>query len=154
MGAALIIGVGILAIEGYYVVQFYRGVSVSGNSSTPDTKQIASGGGGTTTSQFVNSSSSGQPSVTVFVHRSTPSNTSANSTYIDSPLINNKPDALLSITQNWNPRGKSGVYNNHPVGVWYDATRKKWAIFNQDRAKIPRGASFNVLVSGDSPTPK
>jgi len=45
----------------------------------------------------------------------------------------------------------SGVYNNHPIGVWYDGT--EWTIFNEDIDTIATGASFNVLVAGDkSPT--
>jgi hypothetical protein len=42
--------------------------------------------------------------------------------------------------------GGSGKYNNHPIGVWYDRDRSKWAIFNQDRAAMPVGADFNVAV--------
>lgn len=148
------IGLSVLAIEGYYVLHFYKNASTSSRADTSYTQQNFSGGGGTTTSEFVRGTSSGQPSVTMFIHQSTSSNTSANSTYIDSPLTNNKRDALLNVTQNWNPVGDKGVYNNHPIGVWYDKTRKKWAIFNQDRAKMPRGASFNVLVSRENSTSK
>ena len=33
------------------------------------------------------------------------------------------------------------------IGVWYEgANEKKWAIFNQDRAAIPGGAVFEVVV--------
>ena len=150
----MIIGVSVLVVEGYYVLQFYKDSSASSRPGTSYTQQNISGGGGTTASRFVNGTPSGQPTITMLVHQSTSSNTSANSTYIDSPLTNNKPDAILSITQNWNPKGPRGVYNDHPVGVWYDGTRKKWAVFNQDRARMPRGASFNVLVSGEPSTSK
>ena len=83
-----------------------------------------------------------------FVHRATPENVSDNSTYVDDPRTNGHPDAVLSVTQNWNPGG-GGTYNDHPVGVWYDAGAGKWAIFNQDRAAMPEGAAFNVVVSRD-----
>ena len=82
----------------------------------------------------------------VFVQRATPKNISANSTYIDNRRINGKPDAVLSVTQSWNPGGGDGTYNNHPVGVWYDRSRGRWAIFNQDRASMPKGAAFNVVI--------
>ncbi len=82
-----------------------------------------------------------------FVHRASPENTSENSTYLDDPLADGNPSAVLHVTQNWNPGGGDGVYNDHPVGVWYDAAREKWAIFNQDRAPIPDGAAFDVLVT-------
>jgi hypothetical protein len=82
----------------------------------------------------------------VFVHRATSENISANSTYLDNPLTNGNPNVILYVTQNWNPGGSGGTYNNHPIGVWYDAGRKRWAIFNQDRARMPTGAAFNVAV--------
>jgi hypothetical protein len=82
----------------------------------------------------------------VFVHRATSENISSNSTYLDNPLTNGNPNVILYVTQNWNPGGSGGTYNNHPIGVWYDAGRKRWAIFNQDRASMPTGAAFNVAV--------
>ncbi len=82
----------------------------------------------------------------VFVHRATPENITFNSTYLDNPLTNGDPDVILYATQNWNPGGSGGTYNNHPIGVWYDGSRERWAIFNQDREKMPDGAAFNVAV--------
>ena len=87
----------------------------------------------------------------VFVHRATAENISVNSTYLDNPLTNGNPNAVLYVTQDWNPGGSGGTYNNHPIGVWYDAGRKKWAIFNQDRANMPNGAAFNVAVLEELP---
>jgi hypothetical protein len=89
------------------------------------------------------------PSGLVFVHRATPENVSDNSTYIDDPRTNGHPDAVLSVTQNWNPGGLGGTYNAHPIGVWYDVVAEKWAIANEDRAAMPDGAAFNVVVSRD-----
>jgi hypothetical protein len=82
----------------------------------------------------------------VFIHHATPENTSANSTYLDTPLTDGNPNAVLMVTHNWNPGGGSGKYNDHPIGVWYYPDRGKWAIFNQDRAAMPVGADFNVAV--------
>ncbi len=84
---------------------------------------------------------------TVYVHRATAENVSDNSTYLDNPLINNNPNAVVSVTQNWNPGGGAGTYNDHPVGVWYDSNIKRWAVFNQDRAAMPEGAAFNISAS-------
>lgn len=82
-----------------------------------------------------------------FLHGANAGNISSNSTYLDIPAANANPDARITITQNWNPGGEeSGVYNEHPVGVWYDAGREQWAIFNQDRAPMPEEASFNVVL--------
>jgi sortase A len=86
------------------------------------------------------------------VHRAGSGNIDENSTYLDDPLINGKPRAILSVTQNWNPGGAGGTYNDHPVEVRYDAGRQQWAIYNTDDAAIPDGAAFNVAVSGVTPT--
>lgn len=88
-----------------------------------------------------------------FVHRATTANTEESRTYLDEPAINGKPDAVVSVTQNWNPGGGAGVYNDHPVGVSYDAERGRWTIFNEDGAPMPAGAAFNVAVAEGLPPP-
>lgn len=74
-------------------------------------------------------------------------NTVENYTYLDNRLTNGEPAAELTVTQNWNPGGGRGVYNNHPVEVVYDENLKQWAIVNGDGASMPRGAAFNVTVT-------
>lgn len=86
------------------------------------------------------------PGANVFVHTATSANITSNWTVIDHPLLNNKPDAKVLVTQNWNPGGVGGTYNNHPVGVFYSGSLQKWAIFNQDLAAMPVGADFNVMM--------
>ena len=82
----------------------------------------------------------------IFVHRATEENVSQNSTYIDHPTSNGNPDAILVVTPNWNPEGSPGIYNDHPIGVWYDFEAQRWAVFNQDLAEMPIGAGFNVRL--------
>lgn len=82
-----------------------------------------------------------------FIHRVTPANTVADSTYIDHPFANGNPDVDVEVTPNWNPGGSTGVYNNHPVAVKYDPKRKRWAIYNKDSAPMPDGVAFNVAIS-------
>jgi hypothetical protein len=91
---------------------------------------------------------------TVFIQRATPENISANSTYIDNPLTNGDPNVIIYVTQNWNPGGGTGTYNDHPVGVWYDPSAQRWAIFNQDRQAMPEGAAFNVAVLQEPTEPR
>ena len=81
-----------------------------------------------------------------FVHRATPENASESGTYLDNSLVNGKPDAALSVTQNWNPGGGNGVYNDHAVNVRYDEGRGAWEVFNEDGSELPAGAAFNVSV--------
>jgi hypothetical protein len=85
-----------------------------------------------------------------FVHRAGALNTAGNYTYLDNRLTNGEPDAVLSVTQNWNPGGGRGVYNDHPVDTVYDAKLRKWAVFNRDGAPMPKGASFNIAVPADA----
>jgi hypothetical protein len=82
------------------------------------------------------------------LHRAELVDTVGNATYLDDPLTNGRPGAVLSVTQNWNPGGGAGVFNDHPVGVFYDEDVDKWAIYNRDGAPMPAGAAFNVAVSG------
>jgi hypothetical protein len=88
----------------------------------------------------------------VFIHRATRENIEWQSTFLDHPLTNDNPNAILYVTQNFNPGGGGDkIYNDHPIGVWYDdrdddRDEHRWAIFNQDREAMPDGAAFNVAV--------
>ncbi len=81
-----------------------------------------------------------------FVHTANSENITKNWTTIDNPLCNNKPDAVLLVTQNW-----KGTYNPKPIGVWY--VKGKWTIYNQDRSAMPN-ATFNVAVLDKGTTKK
>jgi hypothetical protein len=83
---------------------------------------------------------------TTIVHTATAENSSAQVTWIDDARINGNPNALLTVTQHWNPGGTVGIYNEHAIGVWYDTAMQQWSIFNQDLATMPEGAPFNVLI--------
>ena len=86
----------------------------------------------------------------VAVHRAEPENTVDNETYLDHPLANDNPNAILSVTPNWNPGEVGGVYDDHLVGVRYDTDEKRWAILNQDLAQMPQSAAFNVFFSNSA----
>lgn len=82
---------------------------------------------------------------TVFVQTVTSANTSGYITYLNSPGLNGNPSANFLVTQNWNPGGSGGTYNNHAIGVWYDSLAGEWTIYNEDRSALPTGAAFNVV---------
>jgi hypothetical protein len=88
----------------------------------------------------------------VFLQRAFSSNTSGDSTYINNAATNGKPTVRLTVTQNYDAFGVCPcVFNNRNIGVWYDNSVGKWAIFNQDQSTPPLHAQFNVLVnSGQS----
>ena len=89
-----------------------------------------------------------------FIHAAAAANVVSNGTYIDNPLTNNRPDAILLVTPNWNPGGIStGTDHNHPIGVYYDARVGKWKIFNQDRILgFADNASFNIYAAPVGPS--
>ena len=135
----LVVGLGGLALVGlvlvvWVFVPFLRGDQDSDQRS------------GAMLSKQEESASGGTGFDATFIHRATRENISSNSTYLDNPLTNGRPNVVLYVTPNWNPGGGSGTYNEHPVGVWYDSNAQRWAIFNQDREAMPEGAAFNVAV--------
>ncbi|MGH9281003.1 MAG: DUF7452 domain-containing protein [Acidimicrobiales bacterium] len=87
-----------------------------------------------------------ETSPSLFVHRSSPASAAGNASVIDHPAVNGDPDVLLLVTPNWNPYGLGGVFNDRPTGVWYDGTRGRWTVFNQDLIAMPADAAFNIEV--------
>jgi hypothetical protein len=80
-----------------------------------------------------------------FIHTATAANKlSANGTDIDNAMCNGDANCLLQVTQKLNPSGI--VYNNSPIGVYYNTVRSKWEIFNENNTAIPTNAQFIVLV--------
>ena len=73
---------------------------------------------------------------------------SGDSSYFSSPLTNNNPNAKILISQVYNTKNTlgPGFYNNHNVGVWYDASVKEWAIYEEDGSTMPAGLHFNILI--------
>lgn len=39
------------------------------------------------------------------------------------------------------------VTNNHAVGLWFAPDTKRWYVYNEDKAPMPVGAKFNVVLS-------
>jgi hypothetical protein len=73
---------------------------------------------------------------------SSATNTAGHMMTLDNPALNGKPTLRLLVTQYF-----TGVYNPHPVGLFYDEARQKWMIANDDLAAIPVNANFNVMVA-------
>ncbi len=93
-----------------------------------------------------------EPGGDVFVHRATSEDIVGNETYVDYPSLNGNPEAIFSVTPNWNPGGGAGIYVNAPVDTRYDAGEEKWAILRKDLGPMPEGAAFNVVVSEGAAT--
>jgi len=78
-----------------------------------------------------------------FTHIAGAGNISGNWTTINNAATNLHPEMKLFVTPKYNP---NNIYENHPIGVWYNPLSGKWTIFNQDLAAMPSGAAFNVFV--------
>ncbi len=76
------------------------------------------------------------------VHVATGSNSVGNISFLEDPALNAHANALLQHTQNWMP---NFIYNAAPTGVYYEATRGEWGVFNQDGSPLSVGAAFNLL---------
>lgn len=82
-----------------------------------------------------------------FTHSASASSVGGHITTLSHPVLDGNPDARLVVTPRWNlTPGSSGVYDDHPIGVWYDGAR--WTIYHEDGAPMPLGASFDV-TAGD-----
>ncbi len=137
--AVFIVVVFLLVVNGFI---FYRyQLSSEGTTAEPvpeESEEIAAVPD-TTTGGSAPNPNFAEPVEAVFVHRAVPENTRANSTYLDHPLINGDPNAILYVTQNWNPGGGDGTYNSHPIGVWYGPNIQRWAIFKRSCSDAKRG---------------
>jgi hypothetical protein len=78
-----------------------------------------------------------------YITTATNANTIANWTN----LPTTDPNAIVFATGGW-----AGTYDNHAIGVWW--TGANWAVFNQDVAAMPLGATFHILPTAafSSPT--
>ncbi len=148
--AAFILGIVVLVVGVSYVYWSYTDFAAP-DAAVPGVVADRTSEAETTAGGSAFNVSALEPSETVFIHRATSESIAENSTYIENRLTNANPEAILFVTQNWNPGGEGGTYNDHPIGVWYDSDTQRWAIFNQDRAAIPAGAAFNVLVAVRDP---
>lgn len=79
-----------------------------------------------------------QPSDKAFVV--TASSISGHVGNLSNAALNGNANAKLLITQNY---GVSSVYNNNPIGLWYNGN---WTVYNQNNAAMPTNAQFNVVV--------
>jgi hypothetical protein len=81
-----------------------------------------------------------------FIHRATDENSRGDYTYISDPSIDADQNALVLVSPTSDQENLGTASYKHNIGVWYEAGARKWAIFNQDRAAVPAGATFKVVV--------
>lgn len=82
----------------------------------------------------------GAPS-SAFTVTSTAMTVSGDSLTLDHPLLNENGNTKV-FAQHYS----SGATWNHPIAVWYDTSRRRWKIRNEDGAAMPVGLTFSVRV--------
>jgi hypothetical protein len=91
-----------------------------------------------------------QAGVTVtshFVWTASSSNTSGDTSFISNGATNSQPGDLLFVTPNWDATGLCGcVYEQYPIGVWYDTSNHEWGVFREDGGTMPANEAYNVLA--------
>ena len=94
------------------------------------------------------------PGAGAFRHAADASNSAGSQTQLDDASVNDLPDQMLFVTQDY---GSSAVYNAHEIGVGYvpsSASTGSWHIINIDRSgtsAMPIGAGFSVYAQAASP---
>ena len=89
----------------------------------------------------------------MFTHTATDANSRDYYTYISDPAIDGDPNVVVLVVPSTDRGNDGDATYDHNIGVWYEgANEKKWAIFNQDRAAIPAGATFEVIIPPASET--
>ena len=82
------------------------------------------------------------------LHTAISGNMQGSTTKIDHPALNNNPDAIIYVTQNWNPGGGAGVFNEHKVSTYY--YNGKWSIYNEDNAGMIENSHYNIYIGASS----
>ncbi|MBK8660181.1 MAG: T9SS type A sorting domain-containing protein [Bacteroidetes bacterium] len=89
---------------------------------------------------------SGSPNA--FVH--TVSSVSAlPSTFLNNPVTDANPEAVLIVTHNYNPGGLGGMYNTVPVGVAIKSSAYPLIYHLDHSTPFDSAMSFNVLIADD-----
>ena len=124
-----------------------RAETGSGGPPTTDVENLTSEGTDVETLASEDTDAAAAEGASSFVHRATEENSRGDYTYIRHPAIDGDPDAVVLVSVSAG-RGDDGAENyGHNIGVWYDfEDRREWAIFNQDLAAVPAGATFEVVL--------
>lgn len=94
-----------------------------------------------------------RPGPNNFLHNVTNKNLGAEGSYIDSPVLNNNPNAQVSILQNHAPEVRSPfALNQGHAKAAYSSAAGRWYIYNADDKPLPIGCAFNVVVGSGGGT--
>jgi hypothetical protein len=118
------------------------GIGVKGQAVNSGTGVLATSGpfyNPTSSALTIDGSVKVTPLGPAFVHTSSLANVFADCTYIDHPLTNGDPAAMLFVTHIFNGTALDAL------GVYFGGNGK-WCIYRESIAAMPSGQRFNVLV--------
>jgi hypothetical protein len=94
------------------------------------------------------------PVTNQFLHLITQQNLGAEGSYIDNPVLNNKPNLQIDILQNHAPTIRSGPWlNPNEAKAAYSPAAGKWYITNIGGQAMYKGGAYNIVVSAASSSP-
>jgi hypothetical protein len=96
---------------------------------------------GLTTLSLLASAPRANAAVSIYSMMTTQGNTIGTVTYL---APDNDPTRIYMVMPNGTPNGVNALYDNNPIGVWYDRARQNWSIFNESGTAMPIGTGFNV----------
>ena len=89
----------------------------------------------------------GTPSEVDFLHVANAGNITGHTTRVEHDLLNDNPNAIVLVTSVWNPPGLVGTYNDHTIGVWYQAASERWHIFQPRSCQYANRRIFSIFAS-------
>jgi hypothetical protein len=91
------------------------------------------------------------PGTNQFLHLVTQQNLGAEGSYIDNPVLNNKPNAQFAIFPNHSPDVRAGSWlNPNKAKAVYNASSGKWYITNINGQPMQKGCAYNIVMSSPS----
>jgi hypothetical protein len=91
------------------------------------------------------------PGANQFLHLVTQGSLGAEGSYIDNPVLNNKPNAQFGIFPNHSPETRAGSWlNPHEAKAAYNTSSGKWYITNINGQLMQKGCAYNIVVSSAS----
>jgi hypothetical protein len=91
------------------------------------------------------------PGANQFLHLVTQGNLGAEGSYIDNPVLNNKPNVQFIIFPNHSPEVRAGSWlNQNQAKAAYNASSGKWYITNINGQPLQKGCAYNIVVSSSS----
>lgn len=93
-----------------------------------------------------------QPGPNQFLHTVTQQNLGSEGSYIDNPMLNNNPNSLVQILQNYAPEVRTPYYlNRFEAKAAYSPAAGRWYIANINGEPLGRGTVYSIVLGSSGP---